>query len=216
MRTGFSPGQLEDPNIREANDALRNCVHCGFCLPACPTYALSGDERDSPRGRIYLIKEMLEDAAPPSHLVVRHLDGCLSCLACQVACPSGVDYRHLIDRARIHIEAVHRRRWPDRPIRRWLGLTLPYRRRFGWLMALARLARPARKLFGRRLGNMLSLLPTRRPGIADAPSRPARPPGFRVALLPGCVQAELRPEITAATVRLLMRAIDGGPCPRSN
>ena len=125
MPTHFDIMQLAKPEIAEAERVLRKCVHCGFCLATCPTYVLLGDERDSPRGRIYMIKDMLENARPASAPVVRHLDRCLSCLSCMTTCPSGVDYMHLIDHARAHIEQTHVRPWPERQLRRLLGALLP-------------------------------------------------------------------------------------------
>ena len=124
MQTRFSEGQLADPLIADANRVLRKCVHCGFCLATCPTYVLLGDELDSPRGRIYLMKEMLETGGPPAAETVKHIDRCLSCLSCVSTCPSGVDYRRLVDQTRVHIESTFRRPWPDRWLRRFLGWVL--------------------------------------------------------------------------------------------
>src|SRR5438093_358406 len=139
MQTSFTLAQLADPNIAEADRILRSCVHCGFCTATCPTYVLLGDELDSPRGRIYLIKEMLEKDRPATAEVVKHIDRCLSCLACMTTCPSGVHYMHLVDHARAHIEETYRRPWADRMIRSVLANVLPYPARFraalmaGWL-----------------------------------------------------------------------------------
>src|SRR6186713_3629476 len=130
MQTAFSLAQLADPNIAEAEKILRACVHCGFCTATCPTYVLLGDELDSPRGRIYLIKDMLENARPATAEVVKHIDRCLSCLACMTTCPSGVHYMHLVDHARAHIEETYPRPWPDRLIRDMLARVLPYNGRF--------------------------------------------------------------------------------------
>src|ERR1700685_2403093 len=104
MQTNFSPAQLADPANARSNSQLRACVHCGFCTATCPTYLLLGDELDSPRGRIVLIKEMLETGAAPTPNTVTHLDRCLSCLSCMTTCPSGVNYMHLVDHARSYIE----------------------------------------------------------------------------------------------------------------
>ena len=117
MQTTFSLAQLADPDVRESEKILRACVHCGFCTATCPTYVLLGDELDSPRGRIYLIKDMLENAKPASERVVTHIDRCLSCLACMTTCPSGVHYMHLVDHARRYIEETYTRPWPDRLLR---------------------------------------------------------------------------------------------------
>src|SRR3982751_6270107 len=179
MQTSFSLAQLADPDIAEADKILRACVHCGFCTATCPTYVLLGDELDSPRGRIYLIKDMLEHERPPSAEVGKHIDRCLSCLACMTTCPSGVHYMHLVDHARVHIEETYRRPWTDRAIRAVFAGVLPYPGRFraalaaGWLPArlaalLSSRAPSSRKavpvgsgLMGtlRRLGAMLSLMP---------------------------------------------------------
>ena len=133
MQTHFTPEQLADPKIADANSVLRSCVHCGFCTATCPTYVLLGDELDSPRGRIYLMKEMLEKGGPPSADVVKHVDRCLSCLSCMTTCPSGVNYMHLVDTARNHIEANYTRALPERLMRNVLGYLMPRPKLFAWL-----------------------------------------------------------------------------------
>ena len=142
MKTEFSLAQLADPDIAEADKILRACVHCGFCTATCPTYVLLGDELDSPRGRIYLIKEMLEKDRPPTAEVVKHIDRCLSCLSCMTTCPSGVNYMHLVDQARVKIERNFARPWTERLLRAVLALVLPRPKLFRVSMILARLARP--------------------------------------------------------------------------
>src|SRR5881398_2838463 len=142
MKTEFNSAQLADPDIAEADKILRACVHCGFCQATCPTYVLLGDELDSPRGRIYLIKEMLEHDAPATPEVVKHIDRCLSCLACMTTCPSGVHYMHLVDQARSHIEESYIRPPIDRFMRALLAHVLPHNRRFRWALSAARVARP--------------------------------------------------------------------------
>src|ERR671916_437385 len=170
MQTSFSPAQLADPNIREADGILRRCVHCGFCTATCPTYLELGNELDSPRGRIYLIKDMLENDKPASSEVALHIDRCLSCLSCMTTCPSGVDYMHLVDQARARIEATYRRPWHDRLVRALLARVLPYRGRFRASLALALLGRPFAPLLarlgqpGRRLAAMPPLAPGRLAG----------------------------------------------------
>jgi glycolate oxidase iron-sulfur subunit len=142
MKTEFSLAQLADPDIAEADKILRACVHCGFCTATCPTYVLLGDELDSPRGRIYLIKEMLEKNRPPTADVVKHIDRCLSCLSCMTTCPSGVNYMHLVDQARARIEKDYRRPLSERLFRAALAWILP---RPGLLragMVLGRFGRP--------------------------------------------------------------------------
>ena len=211
MQTSFSSAQLADPAMAASEAVIRKCVHCGFCTATCPTYVLLGDELDSPRGRIYLIKQMLETEADPTPEVVKHVDRCLSCLACMTTCPSGVNYMHLVDHARAYIEARYRRPWRERVIRALLAWTLPHPRRFRLALRLGRLARPAAPLLARTpalepLAAMLSLLP------AHMPSKPvftaARTPGAvgRVALLKGCAEPVLRPAFRAAATRLLNRA----------
>ena len=160
MQTHFSLAQLADPDIAVANDILRACVHCGFCTATCPTYVLLGDELDSPRGRIYLIKDMLESGRPASDKVVKHLDRCLSCLSCMTTCPSGVNYMHLVDHARIHIERTYKRPPPDRAVRALLSAVMPYPRYFRTLLRFARVARWFASLMPSRLRAMLALVPS--------------------------------------------------------
>src|SRR5487761_407028 len=142
MQTSFTLAQLADPNIAESDKILRACVHCGFCTATCPTYVLDGNELDSPRGRIYLIKDMLEHDRPATVEVVRHIDRCLSCLACMTTCPSGVHYMHLVDHARSHIHATYQRDLPDRAMRLILATVLPYPRRFRLAVVAGLIAKP--------------------------------------------------------------------------
>src|SRR5216684_2429810 len=143
MQTSFSLARLADPDIAAADRILRACVHCGFCTATCPTYVLLGDELDSPRGRIYLIKDMLENNRPATADVVKHIDRCLSCLACMTTCPSGVHYMHLVDHARAHIESTYVRPPIDRLYRAALALVLPNNR---LLRRAIWLAWPAKRL----------------------------------------------------------------------
>jgi glycolate oxidase iron-sulfur subunit len=214
MQTNFTPAQLEDPDIAESNSILRACVHCGFCTATCPTYVLTGDELDGPRGRIYLIKDMLESGAAAGNVVTRHIDRCLSCLSCMTTCPSGVNYMHLVDHARRVIEETRVRPWFERTLRGALVAVLPDPARFRRALALARfaawLAVPFKPLLPRRLKAMLALVPARRAKALAFQSGPRRypaqgPPRARVALLAGCVQQTLAPEINAATIRVLVR-----------
>lgn len=209
MQTNFTEDQRQRPAIREADAILRKCVHCGFCTATCPTFVLLGDELDSPRGRIYLIKDMLEKDKPASPKVVKHLDRCLTCLSCMTTCPSGVDYMHLIERGREHVERTYARPLPDRLIRRLLQMVMPYTGRFRVMMALARLGRPFAGFMPGRLRDMLESVPTALPPITRG-NRPGVFPAAetrrkRVALLAGCVQPALDPEINEATIRLLTR-----------
>jgi glycolate oxidase iron-sulfur subunit len=209
MQTHFTPQQLTDPDVAVTDRILRACVHCGFCTATCPTYLLTGDELDGPRGRIYLAKDMLEKDRPADATTVKHLDRCLTCLSCMTTCPSGVHYMHLLDHARRHIEQTYRRPLPDRLMRWVLATVLPYTGRFRFALTAAGWVRPFRRLFPRRLRNLLEL--AAEPGRPErlhsraAPSALAAHRFKRVALLPGCVQPVMRPEINEATVRLLNR-----------
>jgi glycolate oxidase iron-sulfur subunit len=212
MQTHFSLTQLADPATAEAEKILRACVHCGFCTATCPTFVLLGDELDSPRGRIYLIKEMLEKDRPADALTVKHIDRCLSCLSCMTACPSGVNYMHLVDGARSHIEKTFQRPLADKLLRALLGFVLPYPNRFRIALAASRFALPFAALYprfgrtGRRLAAMLRLAP-KTIATSEAPrdSIPVGAARGRVALLSGCVQEVMRPEINASATRLLAR-----------
>jgi glycolate oxidase iron-sulfur subunit len=221
MQTNFTLAQLTDPETARSEQILRKCVHCGFCTATCPTFLLLGDERDSPRGRIYFIKAMLEGDRAPSESEVRHVDRCLSCLSCMTTCPSGVNYMHLVDHGRYHIEARYTRALSDRLLRGVLAWLMPRPTVFRWALALGRLAKPLVGIlpaasrdpggatFLRRLKAMLEAVPQRLIG----PSPVDRPQTFaafglrrkRVALMPGCGQQVLAPEVNEATVRLLTR-----------
>jgi len=210
MQTSFPPETLANPAMASSESVIRKCVHCGFCTATCPTYVLLGDELDSPRGRIYQIKDMLENDRTPSAEVVKHVDRCLSCLSCMTTCPSGVNYMHLVDHARAHIEARYRRPAFDRLYRALLAGVLPHPPRFRLALNLAALGRPLAPLLRqvqalRPLAAMLALAPKALPARAstEAPRLPARK--GRVALLQGCAEPVLRPEFRAATVRLLNR-----------
>ena len=207
MQTAFTPEQLADPDTAASEAVIRKCVHCGFCTATCPTYVLLGDELDGPRGRIYLMKEMLEHQAQPTAEVVRHIDRCLSCLSCMTTCPSGVHYGHLVDHARAYVEDRYRRPWRERALRALLAWVLPHPGRFRLTLALARLVKPAGPLFGKGpVGAMLALAPGRA-APRPSPERAGPPaPKGRIALLQGCAEPVLKPEIREATVRLLHRA----------
>src|SRR5246127_1181574 len=220
MKTEFSLAQLADPDIKEADKILRACVHCGFCTATCPTYVLLGDELDSPRGRIYLIKEMLEKNAAPTSEVVKHIDRCLSCLACMTTCPSGVNYMHLVDQARVRIERDFSRPLMERLLRFVLAKVLPRPDLFRTSLRLARLARPLSKLLPndkgsaatpsllRRIKAMLALAPRELPErgpAAGAVFAALGPRRGRVALLQGCAQAVLAPRINQAAINVLTR-----------
>src|SRR5205809_4954863 len=159
MQTTFSLAQLADPQIAESEKLLRACVHCGFCTATCPTYVLLGDELDSPRGRIYLIKDMLENDRPATPEVVKHIDRCLSCLACMTTCPSGVHYMHLVDHGRRHIEAHYRRPWAERMLRQWLGRVLTRPALLRATLHGARLVKPLAVFFPKMLRPLIHLTP---------------------------------------------------------
>jgi glycolate oxidase iron-sulfur subunit len=219
MKTEFTPTQLADPDIAEADKILRKCVHCGFCTATCPTYVLLGDELDSPRGRIYLIKEMLEKDQKPTQEVVKHIDRCLSCLACMSTCPSGVNYMHLVDQARVKIEKDYTRPLSERLLRDVLAWVLPRPGLFRLSMTMARLVRPLAALLPStskqstpnllsRVKAMLMMAPKQLPaagplGGSVFPAIGAR--RGRVALLQGCAQQVLAPRINQAAISLLTR-----------
>lgn len=220
MKTEFSAAQLADPDIREADKILRACVHCGFCTATCPTYVLLGDELDSPRGRIYLIKDMLENDRKPTQEVVKHVDRCLSCLACMTTCPSGVNYMHLVDQARVKVENEYSRPFSERFLRSVLGTVLPRPGLFRASMIAARLVKPLASLlpaspagqtsptFFDRIRAMLALAPAAlpQPGPAGGTVFPAvGTKRGRVALLQGCAQQVLSPGINQAAIRFLTR-----------
>jgi glycolate oxidase iron-sulfur subunit len=221
MQTHFTSDQLRQAPIAEANEALRACVHCGFCLSSCPTYALTGDELDSPRGRIYLIKNMLERGGAPDADTVHHIDRCLSCMSCLTACPSGVDYLHLVDTARAHIETHHRRSLADRLMRWLMATVLP---RPGVFRAALMAAQPARmfpRLLPKPLRRLTEFAPNKIPASVSLVGihRPDGQPVKRIAMLAGCVQSVLGGGINEATIRLLTRhgcevivAPDAGCC----
>ncbi|MDO6414713.1 glycolate oxidase subunit GlcF [Sphingomonas sp. BIUV-7] len=203
MRTEFSAAQLADPAMAASEAVIRKCVHCGFCTATCPTYLLLGDELDSPRGRIYLMKDMLEGERAPTAEIVKHVDRCLSCLSCMTTCPSGVNYMHLVDHARTYIEQRYRRPLGDRLIRLLLAWTLPFPRRFRLALALARFAKPFAHWLPARLGGMIELAPAHlSPAVAARQSIAGR---RRVLLLQGCAEPVLKPQYRAAAIRLLNR-----------
>lgn len=210
MRTEFTQEQLEDPGTARANEILRACVHCGFCTATCPTYQVLGDELDSPRGRIYQIKDMLENDRDPDPKTVLHVDRCLSCLACMTTCPSGVHYMHLVDHARAYIEARYRRPFADRALRWLLARILPYPGRFRLALLGAKIGRPFRRLLpDPRLRAMLEMAPRQIPPVSrndDAQVfAPIGPRRMRVALMTGCAQRALDTDINDATIRILRR-----------
>jgi glycolate oxidase iron-sulfur subunit len=223
MQTTFTETQLRDPEIQRSNEILRSCVHCGFCTATCPTYQVLGDELDSPRGRIYLIKDMLENERKPDEKTVKHIDRCLSCLACMTTCPSGVHYMHLVDHARAYIEKNYDRPWHEKALRWALANILPYPTRFRVALLLAKIGKPFAPLIpDARLKAMLEMAPKTIPPVSrnDDPQSfaPVVPRKKRVALMTGCAQKALNTDINDATIRLLTRlgcevvVADGAGC----
>ena len=216
MQTRFSSEALADPHTRELEKILRSCVHCGLCTATCPTYVTLGDERDSPRGRIYLIKDLLETGRAIAAEDVAPIDHCLSCLSCMTTCPSGVDYRRLVDAARVRIETTYRRPFGDAFLRAMLVRILPSPRGFRAALRLASIGRAIRPIlrrlpgWGSKLDAMLALAPETIPapdsGPRVSPSTLQAGPRRRMALLTGCAQSVLAPQINAAAIRLLNRA----------
>ena len=224
MQTHFTEEQLKIPALQRSNEILRSCVHCGFCTATCPTYQVLGDELDSPRGRIYLIKDMLENDRPADEKTVKHIDRCLSCLACMTTCPSGVHYMHLVDHARAHIERTYKRPLMDRFLRWTLAHILPHPTRFRLALLGAKIGRPFAFLMpDARLKAMLDMAPKSIPPVSrndDAQTFPAKGERkMRVALMTGCAQKALNTDINDATIRILTRlgcevviAKDAGCC----
>ena len=207
MQTTFTQAQLQDLGTARANEILRACVHCGFCTATCPTYQVLGDELDSPRGRIYLMKDMLENERVPDAKTVKHIDRCLSCLACMTTCPSGVHYMHLVDHARAYIEKTYKRLLSDRALRWILAQILPYPMRFRLALLAAKIGRPFRALVpDARLRAMLEMAPKHISSVSrndDPQTFPAKQKKMRVALMTGCAQKALNTDINDATIRLL-------------
>ncbi len=214
MQTNFSLAQLADPGVAEAEKILRSCVHCGFCTATCPTYVTLGNELDSPRGRIYLMKDMLENDRPADEDTVKHIDRCLSCLSCMTTCPSGVHYMHLVDHARVHIEETYKRPFINRMTRNMLTRILPYRDRFAFATRLSVLGKPFASLFDKvtplkPIAAMLRLAPSKIYGKTEFTSpgsfKPEKQTQGRVTILTGCAQPALDAGINKATIELLNR-----------
>jgi glycolate oxidase iron-sulfur subunit len=211
MQTHFSSDQLKDPAIARADSILRSCVHCGFCTATCPTFVLTGDERDSPRGRIWMMRELLENPESISADTGYHLDRCLGCLSCTTTCPSGVDYPHLLDIGRAKMDKLVKRTWSDRLMRRMLARVIPYAGRFHAMMRLARIGQLFRWAMPKGMRRMLDKVPRSIPskldpiGSEDAVYHPDTKPVRRVAMLAGCASRALEPDINAASIRLLNR-----------
>ena len=163
MQTSFSKQQLKDKDNKSSEKIFRKCVHCGMCNATCPTYNLLGNELDGPRGRIYLIKDMIENNKPANEEIVKHIDRCLSCYSCMTTCPSGVNYMHLIDHGRMHIEKTFKRPFADRFIRNFLSQIIPYPLRFRIMGTLTLFTKPISFIFPKKIKEMIKLMPTNFP-----------------------------------------------------
>ena len=209
MQTSFTEKQLENKENKSSESILRKCVHCGMCNATCPTYGISGDELEGPRGRIYLIKDMLENNKPANKKITQHIDSCLSCYACMTTCPSGVNYMHLIDHGRNHVEETYKRPFIDRIFRNILSFVLPRPKVFLSLAILTKFIKPISFLMPEFLRNSLKLMPDKIPSKKIKTQKIYSPQNgkiiSRVALLTGCVQRVISPEINEATIRLLNR-----------
>ena len=209
METHFSKEQLKDKDNKSSEKIFRKCVHCGLCNATCPTYKLLGDELDGPRGRIYLIKDMLENKKPANDKIVKHIDRCLSCYSCMTTCPSGVNYMHLIDHGRNHIEKTYKRPFADRFVRNFLSIVMPNSFYFKIIGRLTLLVKPFKFIFPSKIREMISLMPVSFPKKTLKKKilyfTEKKKPVARVALLTGCVQKVISPQINEATIRLLNR-----------
>jgi glycolate oxidase iron-sulfur subunit len=208
MQTKFTKKQLEDHEVSNSEQILRKCVHCGFCNATCPTYQVLGDELDGPRGRIYLIKDMLENSKPANEKIVKHIDRCLSCYACMTTCPSGVNYMHIIDHARNHIERTYQRPWLDKTLRQILSLVLPNTKLFRLMALMVKIAKPISFLMPSKIKNMMALMPAKFPKPVLKNKNVYKPKDkvvARVILLTGCVQKVISPQINESTINILNR-----------
>ena len=209
MQTSFTEKQLENKENKTSETILRKCVHCGMCNATCPTYGINGDELEGPRGRIYLIKDMLENNKPANKKIAQHIDSCLSCYSCMTTCPSGVNYMHLIDHGRNYVEETYKRPLIERTFRNILSFVLPRPKVFLTLAILTKFIKPFSFLMPRFLKNSLNLMPDKIPSKKIKTQKIYSPLNgkkiSRVALLIGCVQRVISPEINEATIRLLNR-----------
>ena len=210
MQTNFSDNQLKNQDNKSSEKIFRKCVHCGFCNATCPTYQILGDELDGPRGRIYLIKDMLENNKPGNEKIAKHIDRCLSCYSCMTTCPSGVKYMHLIDHGRKHIEKTYKRTLKERLVRSFMSRVLPNTIIFRIVSIIVKLVRPLKFIFPKKIEGMINLMPKKFPKRTLAkmniyPPTNKKKPVARVALLTGCVQKVISPQINESTIRLLNR-----------
>ena len=209
MQTNFTEKQLENKENQSTEKIFKKCVHCGMCNATCPTYQLLGDELDGPRGRIYLIQDMLENEKKPTAKVVKHIDRCLSCYSCMTTCPAGVNYMHVIDHGKKYIEKNFERPFFDRTIRSFLSVVLPNVRYFRLASLFVKLAKPFQFLMPLKIKDMMNLMPKNFPKKnlkeKEIYSIASKKKIARVALLTGCVQKEISPQINESTIRLLNR-----------
>jgi len=209
VQTNFTEEQLEQKDNKSSEKIIKKCVHCGMCNATCPTFNLLGDELDSPRGRIYLIQDMLENEKKPTANIVKHIDRCLSCYSCMTTCPAGVNYMHLIDHGRKYIEKNYERSFFDKIIRNFLSIVLPNNKLFKLSSLLVKIAKPFKLLLPSKIKDMMDLMPTFFPKKMLKEKEIYSPRGkkkiSRVALLTGCVQKEISPQINEATIRILNR-----------
>ena len=209
MQTSFTDRQLLDKDNKNSETIIRKCVHCGMCNATCPTYGINGEELEGPRGRIYLIKDMLENKKPATKEITKHIDSCLSCYSCMTTCPSGVNYMHLIDHGRNYVEETYKRPFFDRLFRNILSFVLPRPNVFLLMAFSSKIIKPFSFLFPQFLRNALNLMPSKIPGKKIKEKKIYEVTNgkkvSRVALLTGCVQRVISPEINESTIRLLNR-----------
>jgi len=209
MQTNFTEEQLKIKDNKSSEEIFKKCVHCGMCNATCPTYEILGDELDGPRGRIYLIQDMLENEKKPTSNVVKHIDRCLSCYSCMTTCPAGVNYMHLIDHGRKYIEKNYERPFFDRIIRNFLSKILPDLKLFKLSIVFVKLGKPFKFLFPSKIKNMMDLMPVSFPKkvlkVKEIYKTKNKKRIARVALLTGCVQKEISPQINESTIRILNR-----------
>ena len=208
MQTNFKKDQLLDPEIQNSEKIFRKCVHCGMCNATCPTYQILGDELDGPRGRIYMIKDMLETNKPASEKIVKHIDRCLSCYSCLTTCPSGVDYMHLIDHGRNHIERTYKRPMFERILRNMLATILPKPNLFVLISRLVNLTKPLHFILPKKIKHMISFIPkqfSKSKFPENIVFKPKKKSISKVALLTGCVQKAIAPNINDSSINVLLR-----------
>ncbi len=206
MHTELNHLSISELDNEKASQIIESCVHCGFCNATCPTHQIFGDELDGPRGRIYLIKDMLENQKKPTAKTVKHIDRCLSCYSCMTTCPAGVNYMHIIDHGKKYIEKNYKRPFFDRMIRTFLSVVLSNTGYFRLASYMVKLAKPFQFLMPLKIKDMMNLMPTNFPKktLAEKEVYPdnSKKKIAKVVLLTGCVQKEISPQINEATIRI--------------